>query len=77
MVRITVVAVLSMAVGAAASYFFVRESVSSDAVLGSEDASEPRESPNLPDWSGVWLMQGGTVFDRATWTGFWVATVAC
>jgi len=58
-----------MAVGAAASYFFVRESVSSDAVLGSEDASEPRESPNLPDWSGVWLMQGGTVFDRATWTG--------
>ena len=23
----------------------------------------------LPDWSGVWTMQGGTVFDRATQTG--------
>jgi hypothetical protein len=23
----------------------------------------------LPDWSGVWAMQGGTVFDRATQTG--------
>ena len=23
----------------------------------------------LPDWSGVWSMQGGTVFDRATQTG--------
>ena len=23
----------------------------------------------LPDWSGVWQMQGGTVFDRATQTG--------
>ncbi|MDT8397891.1 MAG: hypothetical protein RQ899_04675 [Pseudomonadales bacterium] len=23
----------------------------------------------LPDWSGVWAMQGGTVFDRATVTG--------
>src|SRR3954462_14560280 len=22
-----------------------------------------------PDWSGVWQMQGGTVFDRATQTG--------
>src|SRR5713226_9524390 len=23
----------------------------------------------LPDWSGVWSMMGGTVFDRATQTG--------
>jgi hypothetical protein len=23
----------------------------------------------LPDWSGVWQMQGGTIFDRATQTG--------
>ena len=23
----------------------------------------------LPDWSGVWTMMGGTVFDRATQTG--------
>ena len=23
----------------------------------------------LPDWSGVWQMVGGTVFDRATQTG--------
>src|SRR5215510_32930 len=23
----------------------------------------------LPDWSGVWQMMGGTVFDRATATG--------
>src|SRR6186997_1113313 len=23
----------------------------------------------LPDWSGVWSMVGGTVFDRATQTG--------
>lgn len=23
----------------------------------------------LPDWTGVWTMQGGTIFDRATQTG--------
>jgi hypothetical protein len=23
----------------------------------------------LPDWSGTWRMEGGTVFDRATWSG--------
>ena len=23
----------------------------------------------LPDWSGAWALEGGTVFDRATWTG--------
>jgi len=28
------------------------------------------QSPaTLPDWTGVWQMQGGTVFDRATQTG--------
>jgi hypothetical protein len=28
-----------------------------------------RSYDKLPDWSGVWQMQGGTVFDRATQTG--------
>ena len=28
-----------------------------------------RDFDSLPDWSGVWAMVGGTVFDRATWTG--------
>ena len=28
-----------------------------------------RDIDALPDWSGAWLMQGGTVFDRSTWTG--------
>jgi hypothetical protein len=27
------------------------------------------QSGSLPDWSGVWAMQGGTVFDRATQIG--------
>src|SRR6185503_10563273 len=27
------------------------------------------EYSKLPDWSGVWSMTGGTVFDRATQTG--------
>jgi hypothetical protein len=31
--------------------------------------AQPYQYEDLPDWSGVWLMQGGTVFDRATWTG--------
>jgi len=26
----------------------------------------PRAAAELPDWSGIWAMQGGTVFDRAT-----------
>lgn len=30
----------------------------------------------LPDWSGVWQMQGGTVFDRSTQTGQGGATSA-
>jgi hypothetical protein len=29
-------------------------------------AQGARSAPALPDWSGVWQMQGGTVFDRAT-----------
>jgi hypothetical protein len=24
---------------------------------------------DLPDWSGAWAMQGGTIFDQGTWTG--------
>lgn len=27
------------------------------------------DAQSLPDWSGVWSMMGGTVFDRATQTG--------
>ena len=30
---------------------------------------QSRESEGRPDWSGAWQMQGGTVFDRASWTG--------
>lgn len=30
---------------------------------------QQRDLDELPDWSGAWSMQGGTVFDRATWTG--------
>src|SRR5262245_17122025 len=29
-------------------------------------AQSPRPDAALPDWSGVWAMQGNTVFDRAT-----------
>lgn len=32
-------------------------------------APASRAQTALPDWSGVWSMQGGTVFDRATQTG--------
>ena len=37
-------------------------------VLGTTvlDGQGSRPSASLPDWSGVWAMQGGTVFDRAT-----------
>src|SRR5687767_4686673 len=28
--------------------------------------ARPPAAPSLPDWSGVWAMQGGTVFDRGT-----------
>jgi hypothetical protein len=31
--------------------------------------SAPVPFDKLPDWSGVWSMMGGTVFDRATQTG--------
>jgi hypothetical protein len=36
-----------------------------------QSAQAPAVMPydKLPDWSGVWAMQGGTVFDRATQTG--------
>jgi hypothetical protein len=69
MIRMLVVAVLSLAVGAAVSHYLGRELAFGDAVRDAGDASAPRESAALPDWSGVWSMQGGTVFDRATWTG--------
>ena len=32
-----------------------------------QDAVTPFDK--LPDWSGVWSMMGGTIFDRATQTG--------
>src|SRR5881396_551353 len=34
---------------------------------GAQGSNLPYEK--LPDWSGTWQMQGGTVFDRATQTG--------
>jgi len=35
-----------------------------------QDGPKPlRAFDTLPDWSGVWAMVGGTVFDRATQTG--------
>lgn len=69
MMRTTVVAVIALAIGATASYFYTR-----GATFGKEPGmpvgvSDPEVSVELPDWSGVWAMQGGTVFDRATWTG--------
>jgi hypothetical protein len=30
------------------------------------DAARAQDAHALPDWSGVWAMEGGTVFDRAT-----------
>src|SRR5688572_15036286 len=38
------------------------------ATLQAQQAAAPAASSSraLPDWSGVWAMQGGTVFDRAT-----------
>jgi hypothetical protein len=33
---------------------------------GTASAQSPPAAAALPDWSGVWAMQGGTVFDRAT-----------
>ena len=32
------------------------------------------KSESLPDWSGIWQMQGGTVFDAATMTPKGVGT---
>jgi len=32
-------------------------------------SATPKPDDALPDWSGVWSMVGGTVFDRATQTG--------
>ena len=34
---------------------------------GQNTAATPFDK--LPDWSGVWSMMGGTIFDRATQTG--------
>lgn len=33
------------------------------------EAGAPEAWDKLPDWSGVWSMMGGTIFDRATQTG--------
>jgi hypothetical protein len=35
-------------------------------VLGAVQTAAAQGAAALPDWSGVWQMQGGTVFDRAT-----------
>jgi len=31
-------------------------------------AAQPRDFDSLPDWSGTWARDCGTVFDRGTWT---------
>ena len=37
--------------------------------VAQSESTTPRPYNTLPDWSGVWSMVGGTVFDRATQTG--------
>jgi hypothetical protein len=37
--------------------------------LGQTRPAMPPAFDKLPDWSGAWMMVGGTVFDRATQTG--------
>ena len=69
MPRIAVVSVLSLAVGAGATYVGLTASGPGEPVTNVDPESAPEVSAELPDWSGVWAMQGGTVFDRATWTG--------
>ena len=69
MIKTAVVSVVSLAVGAGAMFFGLSAVPPSEpAATGVADAV-PEVSTALPDWSGVWAMQGGTVFDRATWTG--------
>ena len=38
-------------------------------VLMNAGVASAQNPAALPDWSGVWQMMGGTVFDRATATG--------
>jgi len=38
-------------------------------MLPQTSSAQLRDFDELPDWSGAWAMEGGTVFDRATWTG--------
>ena len=33
------------------------------------EGGAPASFDKLPDWTGVWGMMGGTIFDRATQTG--------
>jgi hypothetical protein len=51
-VRLTVAVIVAVGAGTVASRV--------------ADAQAPARPAALPDWSGVWAMQGGTVFDRAT-----------
>ena len=69
MARIIVVAVVSLALGAVLGNFFGRGPTPPDPVQESGSTAAQQATVELPDWSGAWLMQGGTVFDRATWTG--------
>jgi hypothetical protein len=69
MLRTSFIAVLSLAVGAAATYFYTRGAMPGDQAPMPVAVADTSALPELPDWSGVWAMQGGTVFDRATWTG--------
>jgi len=38
--------------------------IAAGALLGA--STRVGAQPSLPDWSGVWAMEGGTIFDRAT-----------
>jgi hypothetical protein len=69
MIKIGVVSVLSLAVGAGAMYYGLNALPPGEPTTEAVVDSVPGASAELPDWSGVWAMQGGTVFDRATWTG--------
>ena len=38
-------------------------------IVPAPSGAQRRDFDSLPDWSGVWAMVGGTIFDHATWTG--------
>lgn len=69
MIKVIGVAIVSLVAGAGAMYYCLTGFPSGEPMAEAATDSVPEVSAELPDWSGVWAMQGGTVFDRATWTG--------